>query len=399
MCAARIGTFRGLPPTSATESRRVGVDAVEHHGRAVLDPARALRTLLRGPAAPPRRWSTGRGRRSCRSTAVARSPHRHRRRQRFCRSRILRCRPPSRVCHPPPAARPPRKGARLPKLTQLVLDPATVWHRHTVALWYGRTHRLVEIASDTAIWYHSGKPPVPIRWLLVRDPAVKLEPQGFRTTDLDVAPSNMLRWFVARWRARSPLPGSPTGLISASRPAPIVRSHQSAHHPGAAPPVLPRHPVGARPLYRPALPAQNRRLVRQTGPYLQRCMLSPLYVAKSGRIIFFARPGVAASKPYRCRQRQDDTSAPDQLQFMCDSGGNVFANQKRTKVKPRVPWLHAWGRQMPVLVTQRERARFRARIPITKPLPIHRRGCETTSPCRTSNRGIVASIEHNAHSK
>jgi hypothetical protein len=96
--------------------------------------------------------------------------------------------------------RPPLKGKRLPKLAQLLHDPATLWHRHTVALWYGRTHRLVEIASDTAVWYHGGKPPVPIRWLLVRDPAGELEPQAFLATDLTVAPSEMLQWFVARWQ-------------------------------------------------------------------------------------------------------------------------------------------------------------------------------------------------------
>jgi hypothetical protein len=96
--------------------------------------------------------------------------------------------------------RSPLKGPQLPKLAQLLHDPATVWHRHTVALWYGRTHRQVEIASSTAIWYHSGKPPVPIRWLLVRDPAGKLDPQAFLATDPNVAPSDMLQWFVARWQ-------------------------------------------------------------------------------------------------------------------------------------------------------------------------------------------------------
>jgi hypothetical protein len=96
--------------------------------------------------------------------------------------------------------RSPLKGPRLPKLTQLLHDPATVWHRHTVALWYGRTHRQLAIASGTAIWYHGGKPPVPIRWLLVRDPAGKLDPQAFLATDLEVAPSDMLHWFVARWQ-------------------------------------------------------------------------------------------------------------------------------------------------------------------------------------------------------
>ena len=38
--------------------------------------------------------------------------------------------------------RPPVKGKQLPKLTKLLHDAGTVWQRHTVALWYGRTNRL-----------------------------------------------------------------------------------------------------------------------------------------------------------------------------------------------------------------------------------------------------------------
>src|ERR1700692_705064 len=52
-----------------------------------------------------------------------------------------------------------------------------------VVLWYGRTNRLVEISPGTALWYRGGVPPVPIRWLLVRDPTGELEPQAFLRTD------------------------------------------------------------------------------------------------------------------------------------------------------------------------------------------------------------------------
>jgi hypothetical protein len=100
----------------------------------------------------------------------------------------------------PDRGRPPVKGKRLPKLIQLLHDPATIWQTHTVPLWYGRTNRRVEIASATAVWYHAGKPPVPIRWLLVRDPTGELEPQAFLATDLDVAPADILQWFVSRWQ-------------------------------------------------------------------------------------------------------------------------------------------------------------------------------------------------------
>jgi hypothetical protein len=96
--------------------------------------------------------------------------------------------------------RPPIKGKRVAKLNQVLLDRSTVWQRHTVTLWYGRTNRIVELATGTAVWYHSGLPPVPIRWLLVRDPLGELQPQAFLCTDLDAAAVDILQWFVSRWQ-------------------------------------------------------------------------------------------------------------------------------------------------------------------------------------------------------
>jgi len=96
--------------------------------------------------------------------------------------------------------RPPIKGKRLPKLSQVLRDATTVWQRHTVPLWYGRSNRLVEIATGTAVWYHSGLPPVPIRWLLVRDPRGELAPQAFLCTDLNASAIDILQWFISRWQ-------------------------------------------------------------------------------------------------------------------------------------------------------------------------------------------------------
>ena len=39
-----------------------------------------------------------------------------------------------------------------------------------VLAWYNGATRTVELTSQTAVWYRSGKPPVPLRWVLVRDP-------------------------------------------------------------------------------------------------------------------------------------------------------------------------------------------------------------------------------------
>src|SRR5512143_1512546 len=95
--------------------------------------------------------------------------------------------------------RPRLKGKRQPTLAARVVDAATVWQRCAVG-WYGGGTREVELASGTAVWYHSGLPVVPIRWVLIRDPLGKFEPQALLCTDLDVAPEQIVTWFVLRWQ-------------------------------------------------------------------------------------------------------------------------------------------------------------------------------------------------------
>ena len=95
--------------------------------------------------------------------------------------------------------RPRLKGERLPALKKLLDHPQTVWTTVTVA-WYDGTDRMLEIASDTAVWYHSGKAPVPIRWVLIRDPLGEFEPQALLCTDLSVEPKQIIQWFVLRWQ-------------------------------------------------------------------------------------------------------------------------------------------------------------------------------------------------------
>jgi len=105
---------------------------------------------------------------------------------------------------PPPKpkgrGRPPIKGKRLKKLSAVLTDRKVSWQRLRISLWYGRTNRLVEITSGTALWYHAGTAPVPIRWIIVRDPKGELEPQAFLATDLDAKPGDILAWFVSRWQ-------------------------------------------------------------------------------------------------------------------------------------------------------------------------------------------------------
>lgn len=95
--------------------------------------------------------------------------------------------------------RPRLKGQRLPKLSQLLDQATTVWTTGMVN-WYDGTHHIVEFASNTAVWYHSGKAPVPIRWVLIRDPLGEFQPQALSCTDLSVEPEQIIEWFVLRWQ-------------------------------------------------------------------------------------------------------------------------------------------------------------------------------------------------------
>jgi len=96
--------------------------------------------------------------------------------------------------------RPRKKGARLPKLEQLLQDEKTTWQRVTIQNWYGEGQREVDIVSGTGVWYHTGKPPLPVRWVLIRDPQGKFRPQALLCTDQQTKPVQILQWFVLRWQ-------------------------------------------------------------------------------------------------------------------------------------------------------------------------------------------------------
>jgi hypothetical protein len=105
---------------------------------------------------------------------------------------------------PPPRepgqqGRPRLKGARRPTLEAVLADEETLWTPLRIEQWYGEGPREVEVCTATALWYHTGKPPVPIRWVLVRDPKGKFESQALLSTNHHHTPAQMLRWLIRRW--------------------------------------------------------------------------------------------------------------------------------------------------------------------------------------------------------
>ena len=99
---------------------------------------------------------------------------------------------------PGTVGRPRVAGDRLPNLDVVLADPKTAWSRVAVR-WYDGADRDLEIASGTAVWYHNGIEPLPIRWVLMRDPAGRLEPRAYFSTRPEDEAATIPAEFVKRW--------------------------------------------------------------------------------------------------------------------------------------------------------------------------------------------------------
>jgi hypothetical protein len=75
---------------------------------------------------------------------------------------------------------------------------ATVWQRPVVA-WYGQQRRSLELATGTALWHTDGFAPLPIRWVVVRDPQGRLSPYALFCTDPTVDALAILAAYLQRW--------------------------------------------------------------------------------------------------------------------------------------------------------------------------------------------------------
>ncbi len=119
---------------------------------------------------------------------------------------VTRLRLDAQLYRPAPPRKPgqmgrPRKvGNRLPGLKPLIENPYTPWQKRVLSNWYGKGNYELQIASATAVWYKSGMPPVPIRWVLIRDPNRQFETQALLCTDLTATAEQILQWFRWRWQ-------------------------------------------------------------------------------------------------------------------------------------------------------------------------------------------------------
>ena len=104
--------------------------------------------------------------------------------------------PPQRTQHT--IGRPRVVGLRLPALEQVLQDPETIWQKLTLD-WYGEGERTLEMCTGTALWYRYGSDPLPIRWVLTRDPSGKRPPKAIFSTDPTQTAEQIVTDFMKRW--------------------------------------------------------------------------------------------------------------------------------------------------------------------------------------------------------
>jgi hypothetical protein len=102
--------------------------------------------------------------------------------------------------------RPRVVGARQPTPKERLEDPATAWRRIRVPGWLGSDgkERAMDVVSGTALWHNTNSvpTPVPVRWVIARDPeprSERTEPLVVACTDLEATPEEILSWYSRRW--------------------------------------------------------------------------------------------------------------------------------------------------------------------------------------------------------
>lgn len=109
--------------------------------------------------------------------------------------------PDANLVAPPPAyagkGRPRVKGEDLPAPTEVVQDALT---RQTLEVaWYGGSRRRVEVVTGTGLWYKSGRPLVPVRWVFVHDLTGTHRDEYFFTTNPTMSATTVIETYTGRW--------------------------------------------------------------------------------------------------------------------------------------------------------------------------------------------------------
>jgi hypothetical protein len=79
-----------------------------------------------------------------------------------------------------------------------VKDTATAWLSQEIT-WYAGQQLKMDLITGVALWHRDGEDPLPIRWVLLRDPSGKRSPFALFCTDPTVPMLQIVAWYVSRW--------------------------------------------------------------------------------------------------------------------------------------------------------------------------------------------------------
>jgi hypothetical protein len=93
--------------------------------------------------------------------------------------------------------RKPIKGPRI-KLKELLTDPSQNWQT-AIVNWYGGEQHTIEYLTFNCLWYHAGFEPLTLLIVLVKTPNGKNMAEAFFSTNIHLAPTKIIEYFVLRW--------------------------------------------------------------------------------------------------------------------------------------------------------------------------------------------------------
>jgi hypothetical protein len=103
----------------------------------------------------------------------------------------------------------------------------------------------MDVLTGEALWHRDGEAPLPIRWVLLRDPSGKRSPFALFCTDPTVAMLHIITWYVFRWNIEVTFLRS-TGSSRPLHPAAMEYACHRSDHPVPAGVVQPGGPHGTR---------------------------------------------------------------------------------------------------------------------------------------------------------
>ncbi len=89
-------------------------------------------------------------------------------------------------------------GKRMTTFKDMLKDDSLRWEMDE-ALWYSGKMKKIEFLTGTCLWYSYGIRPVPIKWILIRDPNGKTEPVALFTLDLNATTKRIIEDYMGRW--------------------------------------------------------------------------------------------------------------------------------------------------------------------------------------------------------